>query len=394
MKTKVLYVLPAFTFGGTVFSTLNMIMMLDKDKYDISVLPMSHQGPVKEYYKDITILPEQLMVAALIGRMDRENSFIRKVAFFLIKAMVRLSRMFHCDMTDWLYDRAARRVQSKFRFDVVASCQEGASTYFVRHFKNVRRIAWFRSEYQIYRDQLTITQQHYEQRIYKDFDNIVCVSKITRDDFASFFPDIADRLIDIHNIQNVDNIIKNSKETIPDAFSKDIFNIVSVGRFAPQKRFPSIPRLANELRDKGAKFIWYIIGDGNVFGEGDNLQKEIQKYDVSEVVKLIGSRLNPYPYIASADLLVNTSSYEACPRVVIESKILKTPVICADFSSAKEFVTNDYDGYIDTIENLSTPIANMILKPEVYSRIKVACDKYQIDNDLIQEKLISILQPL
>lgn len=394
MKTKVLYVLPAFTFGGTVFSTLNMIMMLDKDKYEISVLAMSHQGPVKEYYKDVTIIPEQLMIAALIGRIDKEDSFIRKAAFFGIKAIVRLSRMLHCDMTDWMYERAAKRVQSKSKFDVVASCQEGASTYFARHFKNVRRIAWFRSEYRIYRNQLTIAQQHYEQRIYKDFNNIVCVSKITRDDFASFFPDIADRVMDIHNIQNVDRIIKKSKETISDAFSKEIFNIVSVGRFAPQKRFPSIPRLANELRNKGAKFIWYIIGDGNVCGEWDKVQGEIQKYDVSESVKLIGSRLNPYPYIASADLLVNTSSYEACPRVVIESKILKTPVICADFSSSKEFVTNDYDGYIDTIENLSTPIANMILKPEVYSRIKVVCDKYQIDNDLIQEKLMSILHPL
>ena len=48
MKIRVLYVLPAFTFGGTVFSTLNMIMMLDKEKYDISVLPMTYQGPVKD----------------------------------------------------------------------------------------------------------------------------------------------------------------------------------------------------------------------------------------------------------------------------------------------------------------------------------------------------------
>ena len=393
MKIRVLYVLPAFTFGGTVFSTLNMIMMLDKEKYDISVLPMTYQGPVKDRYTGINILPEQILLSALRGRIGKENRVYRKVLFFIIKAVVNISRRIHCDITDSIYGFVAKRVQNKYEFDIVASCQEGDSTYLARHFKNVKRIAWFRNEYRVYSTLLSPSQLKYEQKVYQQYDNIVCVSKITRDDFASFFPSIEERIVDIHNIQNVDSIISKSKEVVSDPFDKLIFNIVSVGRIAPQKRFPAIPRIAGELRNRGAKFAWYIIGDGNVDGEGDKLHDEIAKYNVKDCVFPIGSRLNPYPYIASADLLVNTSSYEACPRVVIEAKVLKTPVICADFSSAKEFITNDYDGYIDTIEKLAEPISKMIMEKDTYSSIKTVCEQYKIDNEEINEKLMSILQP-
>ena len=104
----------------------------------------------------------------------------------------------------------------------------------------------------------------------------------------------------------------------------------------------------------------------------------------------MGSRINPYPYIASADLSVTPSYYEACPRVVIEAKILKTPCICADFSSAREFVTSDVDGYVDTIDGIVNPIANMISDKELYSRIKTQCNSYAIGNYTIYEKLIKV----
>ena len=227
MKIKLLYVLPAFTFGGTVFSTLNMIMMLDKEKYDICVLPMSYQGPVKDRYKGINILPEQILLSALRGRIGNEDIIYRKVFFFIIKAFVNISRKLHFDVTDSIYGKKKKKIQEKYNFDIVASCQEGDSTYFVSHFSNVKKIAWFRSEYQVYRHQLSPAKLAYEQQLYPCFDNIVCVSKITRDDFVQFFPSIADRVLDIHNIQNVENIIEKSREEVPDDFKKDIFNIVN-----------------------------------------------------------------------------------------------------------------------------------------------------------------------
>lgn len=391
MKTKILFVLPAFTYGGTVFSTLNMISMLDKDKYDIKVFAMSQQGPVKERYAGIEILPEFFPVSALVGRLNKEKNLFRKSGFFCIKTISALARLVNIRFPDFIYKRASERIQKRYRFNTVASCQEGDSTYFARFFNNSQRVAWFRSEYSYYKRQLSYAQIQYEQEVYPVFDHIVCVSRTTRDDFVQFFPSLNNKIIDIHNIQNVADIVHKSLEPIDDGFNDSVFGIVSIGRIAPQKRFSHIPKIANDLKKMGCHFMWYIIGDGNVDGEYDRLVEEIQKNKVEDCVVPVGSRINPYPYIKASRLLVNTSSYEACPRVVIEAKIIKVPVVCANFSSAGEFVTNDFDGFIDTIENLSTPIASLVLEQSNYNRIKSNCDLYEADNDEIYNKLEKVL---
>lgn len=272
-------------------------------------------------------------------------------------------------------------------YNFVASCQELDSTYFASCFPNTKRIAWFRSEYSVYKHQNTQAELDRERRLYHRFNQIICVSQTTRDDFALYFEDIQDRIFAIHNIQDTDNIEKKATESVDDPFDSDIFNIVSVGRFAPQKRFSYIPKIASELKMRGLKFKWYIIGDGNAGEEWDKTQKNIIKYDVADCIRCLGSRLNPYPYIASANLSVIPSYYEACPRVVIESKILKTPCVCADFSSAKEFVSSNVDGYVDTIDSIVNHIANMIYDKDLYNRIKNKCNTYSIDNKDIYHKL-------
>lgn len=389
MKQKILFVLPGFTFGGTVFSTLNMISFLDKKKYDINVLAMTHQGPVKEYYEKagIHILPEDITLSAMMGRTSKETITYRKFQFFIVKLIRRLCKYAKIDYPLYIYKRKAKKLQKLNHYDYVASCQELDSTYFASCFPDTKRIAWFRSEYNVYKHQLTSSERERENRIYPRFHQIVCVSQTTRDDFVSHFPNLEERTIAIHNIQNVGNIEAKAAASIDDPFNKSIFNIVSVGRIAPQKRFSYIPSIAADLKKRGLKFMWHIIGDGNAAGEWDKLQKNITKYKVTDCIDCMGSRLNPYPYIVSADLSVTPSYYEACPRVVIESKILKTPCVCADFSSAREFVTSDVDGYVDKIENIVTHIANMISDNKLYMRIKNECNKYEIDNQTIYNKL-------
>ena len=99
---------------------------------------------------------------------------------------------------------------------------------------------------------------------------------------------------------------------------------------SPQKRFSEIPAIADKLRNSGCSFKWYILGGGNTYNEYDKLVQNIKNKHIEDFVICLGEKLNPYPYIAHSDLVVNTSYIEACPRVVIESKIIKTPVVCAD----------------------------------------------------------------
>lgn len=386
MKKRILFVLPSFTFGGTVFSTLNMISLLDKDKYDINVFAMTHEGPVSEYYKGYKVLPEIPELSLLFGHLDKEKNVIRRVRSTFIKLTDRLCTKLGKDYKLHLYRKYAKELQNQ-GFDFVASCQEGYSTKFVSCFTGVKKIAWFRSEYSVFKDQLSDYELSLQSAIYHSFDKIVCVSKITRDDFVHYFPDLDSRTFAIHNIQNTKEIEIKGDKPISDPLDESVFSIVSVGRIAPQKQFHKIPEIAAKLKERGCLFKWYIIGDGNSEGENDKLQSNIANFNVSDVVVCMGSRLNPYPYIKSAKLCVNTSYYEACPRVVIESKILHTPVICADFSSAKEFVSTGVDGYVDRLENLHNIIADLIEDKSLYQNIKSTCNKYVFNSQEIAEQL-------
>lgn len=387
-KKKVLFILPRFTFGGTVFSTLNMLSYLSKCNLDIYILGMTHQGPVKNLYGAYNILPENFVLSALTGDYKNEKSRLRKLLFFFLEGIAFVLKKIGYNLDRRVYSKVAKKIQEKEKFDIVASCQEGGSTYFASYFNVSKKYAWFRTEYSFYRKQISVRDQEYEQKCYALFDKVVCVSKTTRDDFVKYYPKISEKVIYIHNIQNTDSIISKSQEEIEDqSFFIDGFKIVSVGRIAPPKQFPLIPEIAFKLKQRGANFIWYIIGDGNVAGEYDQLIENINKFKVEDCVKCLGSKINPYPYISNAELVVNTSFYEACPRVVIEAKILKTPVICSDFNSAKEFVTDSYDGYVDKIENLDEHIFSLIHDKVNYDRIKSNCDKYIIDNETIFKQL-------
>lgn len=392
---KILFILPAFNFGGTVFSTLNMILFL-REKYDISVLPMNPYGPVREKYEEVGIkildaIPS-VMAMSNVSKGDVGNMSVKcKIGFY--KVLRHICMKMNIDIQTSIFRNVAKQIMKNTQYDFVCSCSEGISTEFASYFTEAKRVAWFRTEYSVWKHQLTDKVLEHNKVLYPKFDYVIPVSKVTRDDFVTYFPDMSERVIPIHNIQKDDNISEKASEPIADSFSKDCFNIVSVGRIARQKQFHKIPAIAHKLHDGlGLPIRWFIVGGEGTgsYGEGEKLNAELDKYNNRDYVICVGDKLNPYPYIKSADLLVNTSYYEACPRVVAEAQILHTPVICADFSSAYEFVQNDVNGYIDTIENLWQPIAKLISDEQTYRRIKAECDTYEIDNSSILDQLEKI----
>lgn len=390
MNKKILFILPKFEFGGTVFSTFNMIRMLQQHGgFDIYVYPMIAEGPIRQVYNSINVLKSDFLLESSFVNLQ-EYKGVKKLSFFLGKIVKRLS--LSKDYNVKQFERVAQKLQMQYHFDFVVSCQEGDSTEFVSYFKDCKRIAWFRSEMTLY------LQNHISEDlakglkfIYGRMNNIVCVSKTTRDDFAKYFPEFDKRILAIHNIQDIKEIFDKANEIIDDPFDKKYYTLVSVGRMSPQKRFAYIPKIASKLVMDGlTDFRWYIIGDGNKNGEYDRLIEELKKYQMHEYVKVIGSRVNPYPYIQSADALVIPSSYEACPRVVAEAHILKVPVISADYSSATEFVHHCVDGFVGNIDELNFYIAEMIKGSDNSKTVIRNCKNFNFDTGYILKQLLNL----
>lgn len=386
---KILFILPEFKLGGTVYSTLNMLSLLGNSQYDINVLPMTYQGPMYDEYKrmGVKLLPENLLLASIYGNVKEEKKLIRKLCFYGIKIIRRV-----CIMVGWDFEMLVVRLAAiKYdnKFDIVASCQEGSPTKMASVIKSSKRIAWFRCEASKYFPFLP-TKSYNDY--YKKFDQIVCVSQYTCSDFKICLPQFAEKTIAIYNAQNIEDIYKKANTVIDDPrFNTSRMTLISLGRMNPSKRMADIPRVAKLLKQEGYSFNWYILGDGNVGGEQDKCVQNIVSMEVSDCVYYLGGKVNPYPYIKQSDLLVSLSLVEACPRVVNEALILKKPCICTDFASAREFVFDGKNGYVDKLDNIHTILSMIMSDNKKFQQLKKYCNEFVFDNQPILNSLKKIL---
>lgn len=381
---RVLFVVTYLDTGGISRSLQNFLNCYDTALYDVDVFAMAHQGVYKGNLRNCTLLPPDRMLNASIGRYEQHSGFA-KVESFVCKVLDKLSgyRFRH-----YLLKKAGKRLLAKNLYDAVIGFSEGLPTRFVAKMEHPNKIGWIHCDYASY---MQHNSRQSELATYDKLQHIVCVSEFTRQSFVRIYPTMKDKTEAIYNI--IDDAMMRGKatETVNEVFDNTFFNIVSVGRIDPVKRLSVVPELARRVTDAGCKIQWYVIGPKGTDGEVRLFEENIKKYNVEDVVFPLGEKANPYPYIAKADLLVNTSISEACPYVINEAKILGTPVVCTDFGSAKEFVDYGINGFYEPIEIISDRIIWLIDNPHELSRIKEMLSEFRYNNGRILKQIYSLL---
>lgn len=382
MKRKILFVMPSFGIGGTTLSTYNLITLLDNRKYEISILPMHAGGPFKQLFDEIGYIePSYILNAISASKIKPRNCFLDKLTNLLRRICHKLYFL------NVLLQIIEANKVSQNKYDIVVACQEGYCTDFARRIKSKKHIAWIRCEFK--RFQALINNKNL-QHTYDKYDKIVGVSENTVMQFSEIYPSLSERLIAINNPQSEEFIIRQSEKNDQDpTFKKDVLTLVSVGRMDPVKRFAEIPQIARKLLDKGLKFTWYIIGDGDQ-NELQNIKQNIIEKDVIEYVKMLGAKSNAHFYIKNSDILICLSKSEACPRVINEAKILHVPVICTDFNSAHEFIESGKNGIICTIDEIADNILNLTQNHDLYNKIQDNINGFAFDNSEILDKVYKI----
>ncbi|WP_338124722.1 glycosyltransferase [Fusobacterium mortiferum] len=117
--------------------------------------------------------------------------------------------------------------------------------------------------------------------------------------------------------------------------------ITTVGRLCEQKGQDRIIIILDELLKLGYNIRWFLVGDGDL---REKLEIEIKNKKLEENLILLGTKLNPYPYIKNCDIYVQPSRSEGYCLTLAEAKILEKPIVVTEFAGSFEQIENQING--------------------------------------------------
>lgn len=187
------------------------------------------------------------------------------------------------------------------------------------------------------------------QRIYNDL-NLICVSGGVKDDILDVM-NVKPRTIQvIYNPFDINGIRLQANIKIAQEHPYIIF----VGRLVKEKR---IDYLIKAYHKSNISQKLLILGDGE---EKESLKKMAISLGIKNKVIFQSAVKNPYPFINNADCLILSSLYEGLPTVLIESLILRTPIISTNCPSGPYEIMQYYT--MDALVNDNNSIDDLTLK--------------------------------
>ena len=381
---KILLVLPSFEHGGTVRSARSFVEKNDDKEFQIDVFCLQKTGEFEKYFKKCRILNSEIELETFISLsvVFKKYSFFKKI----IALIYYLKRKICKTTKEKVYSKIAKKICKKNTYDCVLAFQEGLATDFVRYVPVKNKIAWVRCDYSRYFKMVNVD----ETEIYKSYNSIVCVSEYTAKIFVEYLPLVKDKVHAIYNLIDFESIISDAEKEIDDIrFDNSCFTMISIGRIDPVKQFSKIPFIANELKNSGCVFKWYILGDGGK--EKEEVVNKIAELNVNDCVIMLGAKENPYPYIKKSNLLVCLSSSEACPNVINEAKILHKPIVSNCFSSVYEFIIHNFNGLICTIDQFPNVLKNIVFNPQIIDNISQNLNDYVYNNKKIMNDIYNLI---
>lgn len=344
--------------GGSTTSLLALLNNLDPQKYDIDLQLYRNEGPLLDMIPaHVCLLPEAERYRGKAGKIRKLLKFAFSGKAFRYAWLKATKKHRPANMIKGDFQVTGLSRKNTKTYDYVIGCMEGWSDKYAAFMtRGTVKYAWIHSTFSKISPEATRPLPWMAP-----FKKLVFVSDSCRDAFYEQIPEMKGRAITIENITD-DTIIKKrsefaeSDEYLDRLKGADCLKIITVCRLTISvKGLDRIVVAAKELKSHGIDFLWYIVGDGE---DEATLLSAISEAGVSDKLIPIGRRMNPYPYIAAADIMCMPSRYEGKPMVVTESMILGTPPIVTEYLSAAEQIENGAEGII--VNNDDTSIIDTL----------------------------------
>jgi len=186
-------------------------------------------------------------------------------------------------------------------------------------FKNQREsygFLWVHTNMSLYYETTRYSNQKkkIDEKIYNKYNNIIFVSRDSKENFIKMFPNNKIRKRVIYNFIDQKRIERKSRELEPYGIEPNIPSIVVVARLTKAKGLDRLIEVHRRLIKDRIIHNIYIIGEGE---ERKNLEEKIKEYGIKKSFILLGKRENPYPYILKAKyfgLFSYAEGYRTCIR--------------------------------------------------------------------------------
>ena len=377
-KLKVLFRQRSMEMGGVEKVILSMLNGLDREKFDMTICLNINQGDLRN---EIPSHVKKVSIAN--GKEDfSKNSLIQKLQ--LAKRKFKLDK---AQKNPKIADAVL-----KDQFDVeIAPTYATFSSVLNSSNKNSKKIGWFHSDITLPKLQPLVPEI---LKQIPQFDYFIFGSQQTKDILIETYPTI--KIPENQVIRNaipIEELKKKSKEFVPQFPEKPIF--VSVGRLHSRKGFHKLMEAHAQLLKAGFDHQIIIIGDGE---EKTNLKKQAQELGVTDSFELLGSLLNPYPYVKNADFFILPSESESWPLIIADSLILQKPIISTNVGGIPEMIAHDKTGFLVNyeVEEMYDAMKKFMTEPKYVEKIKenLTDIEKQFDNQKIFDAVENIILKL
>lgn len=379
-KIKVLFRHRSMEMGGVEKVLLSMLNNLSRDKFDLSLVLNLHQGELRNE------IPQHVNFHTLArGKEDfPANKILSKAALVLRGVKLLIFRKL-----PWIADRYI--VHNDADVEIATGYTMFADVLNSSN-KKSKKIGWFHSDITFPKLQPAVPLI---LKQIPQFDYFIFGGQQTKDILLETYPDIKlPKNQVILNAIPIEELKNKASEFIPD-FETQHPVFVTVGRLHSRKGHHKLMEAHAKLLKDGFPHKIFVIGDGE---EKQNLRNQTEKLNVKETFILLGSQLNPYPYVKAADFYIMPSESEGWPLIIAESLILQKPVISTDVGAISEMISHRKNGYlIDyTVDDLYSSMKLFLTDGEFISHIKgnLKDSEKQFDNQKIFNAVEEIILKL
>lgn len=339
---KILFVHYSLVCGGVESALLNLCSMLDKSKYDITVL---------EYYGWGNKLRPQfdeagIRVISPYSSLSPGVNIFEKVRNVCKQKYIQIRLDNNKVYIDESYDLIVYFQVTGVR----VKCRSNPKIITYIHGDIATNIAYRRSIF-----------EHYKYIV--ESSRIVCVSELAKESLKKI-AGIAENTVVAYNPIDTAHIKDLANEGIVEEINRPY--ICAVGRLFPEKRFDLLIKIHKNIIDKGILHDLVIVGEGK---EREKLEKIIVGMNIEKTVHMVGFKDNPYPYIKNSLFTVCSSETEGLHVVSMESLILGRPVV-SSFPTVAELFGKEKCGIVTDVieENLGKAIAEMLSNEDLYEK--------------------------